>query len=134
MDELTLPSAALGADHGAARRARREAQRFLERHGVDSRREDVLLVVSELITNSVLHAQAAPELVLRRVPDPPCVLVEVRDPSPVLPVEREADIGARGGRGMRLVSGLADKWGIELRDAGKTIWAEFSTSNVAPTP
>ena len=127
VDELTLLPAALGADLGAARRARREAQRFLERHGVHSRRDDVLLVVSELITNSVLHAQAAPELILRRVPDPPCVLVEVRDPSPVLPVERDPDMAARGGRGMRLVSAIADKWGVEVREAGKTIWAEFRT-------
>ena len=97
----------------------------MERHGIDERREDILLVISELITNSVLHAQAAPELVLRRVPDPPTLLVEVRDPSPALPVVREPDLTVKGGRGIRLVSRVADKWGVEVRDAGKTIWAEF---------
>jgi anti-sigma regulatory factor (Ser/Thr protein kinase) len=128
VEQLMLEPAALGADLGAPRRARHEARRFLESHGLDGRRDDVLLVISELITNSVLHAQAAPELVLRTVPDPPAVVVEVRDPSPVLPIPRNPDLAVRGGRGIRLVSAIADKWGVEVRDAGKTIWAEFRSA------
>ena len=88
----------------------------------------MLLVISELITNSVLHAKAAPELVLRKVPDPPALVVEVRDPSPALRVPRDPDLAVRGGRGIRLVSAIADKWGVEVRDAGKTIWAEFRSA------
>jgi anti-sigma regulatory factor (Ser/Thr protein kinase) len=129
VEELTLISGALGADVGTPRRARREAREFLALNGLSAREDDVLLVISELITNSVLHAQAAPELVLRRLADSPGLVIEVRDPSPVLPVEREPDLAVRGGRGIRLVSAIADKWGVEVRGAaGKTIWAEFRGS------
>jgi two-component sensor histidine kinase len=129
--ELTLPPGAVGADVAAPRRARREVRVFLTDQGLGDRVEDVLLVISELVSNSVLHARAAPELVLRvcsaaesRAAE--SLVVEVRDPSPALPVERAPDLTARGGRGMRLVSALADKWGVEVRGAaGKTIWAEF---------
>jgi len=90
------------------------------------RQDDLLIVISELITNSVLHARAAPELVLRAVPEPAAVIVEVRDPSPAPPVVRVPDLAVRGGRGIGLVSALADKWGVEARGAaGKTVWAEF---------
>ena len=129
MDQLTLTPNVLGADLRAPRRARRETIQFLDRNGVHERIDDVLLVISELITNSILHARSAPELVVRTVADPPSVVVEVRDPSPVLPVEREPDLGVRGGRGIRLVSAIADKWGVEVRGAGgKTIWAQFSAA------
>ena len=126
MDELTLTSGALGADPGAARRARREAARFLDGLGLSDRLDDVLLVISELITNSVLHAQAAPELVVRAIAESRSLVVEVRDPSPALPVQRDPELAIRGGRGMRLVAAIADKCGVEIRDdAGKTVWAEF---------
>jgi anti-sigma regulatory factor (Ser/Thr protein kinase) len=129
VEEFTLTLDALGADHGTPRRAWLEAREFLARHGLSAREDDVLLVISELITNSVLHAQAAPELVLRRLLDSPGLVIEVRDPSPVLPVERDPDLALRGGRGIRLVSAIADKWGVEVRGtAGKTIWAEFHES------
>ena len=127
MDQLTLTPGALGADLGAARRARREVTRFLERHGLDERREDVLLVISELITNSVLHAQAAPELVLRVVARAsPCWSSRSAIPRRSSRSSASRTSPIHGGRGMRLVSAIADKWGVEVRgDAGKTIWAEF---------
>jgi hypothetical protein len=54
----------------------------------------------------------------------------VHDPSPVLPVERAPDFSVRGGRGIKLVSAIADKWGVEVRGAdGKTIWAEFRAND-----
>jgi anti-sigma regulatory factor (Ser/Thr protein kinase) len=132
MEELTLSSAVLGGGLDAPRRARAAARRFLDEHGLGHRLDDVLLVISELVTNSVLHAQAAPDVALRCVQNPPCLVVEVRDPSPTLPVEREPDLAVRGGRGIRLVSAIADKWGVEVRgSAGKTIWAHFREPRLA---
>jgi anti-sigma regulatory factor (Ser/Thr protein kinase) len=129
VEELTLAPAALGTDPGAPIRARRQVGSFLTRQGLHARLEDVLLVVSELVTNSVLHAQAAPELVVRAAVDSASVLVEVRDPSPLVPVARVPDVAVRGGRGMGIVSAVADRWGVKVRgEAGKTIWAEFRTA------
>src|SRR5215218_4599271 len=126
MEELTLSPGAVGAGVDAPRRARDEARCFLDAQGLAALADDVLLVVSELVTNAVVHANAAPELVLRRHAEPPCLPVEVRDPSPVMPVAREPDLAGWGGRGIRLVSATADRWGVEVRGAaGKMVWAQF---------
>jgi hypothetical protein len=53
--------------------------------------------------------------------------VEVDDPRAVAPVVRAAGISDDGGRGMRLVAAMADRWGADMRaDAGKTVWFELS--------
>jgi len=125
---LTLPPEALGADLEAPRLARREVRRFLDRN-LGCRHDDVLLVISELITQRHPRAGGVGARVARRPGTAAAVIVEVRDPSPALPVERAPDLAVRGGRGIRLVSAIADKWGVEMRgEAGKTVWAEFRAS------
>ncbi|MCP3820514.1 ATP-binding protein [Streptomyces sp. A3M-1-3] len=89
--------------------------------------EDVLLVVSELVTNACLHAEGPEEL--RISSDGKVLRLEVTDrgagkPAPRLPHRA----GRPGGHGMFIVQRLCLDWGVLRRaDAiGKTVWAELA--------
>ncbi|MFJ4184246.1 ATP-binding protein [Kitasatospora sp. NPDC089509] len=85
--------------------------------------EDVLLMVSELVTNACLHAPGGPrELRLRW--DGLRLRVEVSDGSPELPTLRPAGSGRPGGHGLRVVHTLAGAWGSTPEDGGKQVWLE----------
>jgi two-component sensor histidine kinase len=88
----------------------------------------VALVVTELVTNSVKHAGAAPELTLDW--DGARLRVEVFDEGEGRPVRRKADMTATSGRGLALVDAVADRWGVIERDAGKAVWAELDLGPV----
>jgi serine/threonine-protein kinase RsbW len=54
--------------------------------------------------------------------------VSVRDDNPALPAVGQSpliDADAEGGRGLAIVSMLADRWGVEKTDTGKAIWFEL---------
>lgn len=51
--------------------------------------------------------------------------VEVEDGSSALPHRRDAGYSGVSGRGLQLVEGLADEWGVESRGNGKCVWCEF---------
>ncbi|WP_431682407.1 ATP-binding protein [Kitasatospora sp. KL5] len=85
--------------------------------------EDVLLMVSELVTNACLHAGGPRELVLHRIGDG--LRVEVSDDSRELPVlQTDRPRSAPGGHGLRVVDRLAAAWGSVPRPPGKTVWLE----------
>ena len=81
------------------------------------------LLVSEVVTNSVLHAGTEIRLTCRR--SRARVRVEVFDRSPLLPTVRHYDAEATTGRGLDLVSALAARWGIDCTEDGKTLWFEL---------
>ncbi|MEU6955840.1 ATP-binding protein [Streptomyces sp. NPDC045714] len=89
--------------------------------------EDVLLVVSELVTNACLHAEGPEEL---RIGHTPKVLrVEVVDRGAGQPAPRTPHRAGRpGGHGMFIVQRLCLDWGVlRAPDApGKTVWAELA--------
>ncbi len=79
------------------------------------------LACSEVVTNAILHAHSDIELTVDVVPDH--VRVEVRDSSPVLPVQRDYNEHATTGRGMALVAALTSAHGIsDVGPDGKTVW------------
>ncbi len=83
-----------------------------------------LLVVSELVTNAVVHTRSQVTVRLRLRPDR--LLVEVEDQDSRLPVLQEHDgSDALGGRGLPLVDALSARWGSEPCPAGKVVWAEL---------
>jgi len=102
--------------------ARRFARDFVARAGADQRCLEVTeLLVSELVTNAVLHARSAARLWVRAGDG--AVRVEVTDDGPGLPAMRQAD--GTGGYGLWLVNSLAWSWGTTRRDDGrdgKTVW------------
>ncbi|HEY3942157.1 MAG TPA: ATP-binding protein [Acidimicrobiales bacterium] len=80
-----------------------------------------ILLTSELVTNAVIHAQSAIGLTIRY--EPPRVTVEVHDDSDRLPLDLVVDSAAGGGRGVHLVSLLADDWGVRsIPGQGKVVW------------
>jgi len=83
------------------------------------------LLVSELVTNAVLHARTDLTLVIRLLRDG--VRVEVIDGSPVAPVVRNYEDEAMTGRGLSLVNDLAVRWGVEREGDGKSVWFELAT-------
>ncbi|MEU8926418.1 ATP-binding protein [Kitasatospora sp. NPDC048545] len=94
--------------------------------------EDVLLMVSELVTNACLHAPGGPrELRLRW--DGDRLRVEVADASPVVPRLRPfGDPGRPGGHGLRVVDRLSRAWGSQPEDGGKLVWLEVPAPPVRP--
>ena len=90
--------------------------------------ETLILLVSELVTNAVVHTGCTAVLRLflpGAAADSAPVRLEVADASTRAPVPRCADGDATGGRGLALVDGLADRWGWSAEGAGKSIWCEL---------
>ncbi|MEV0600238.1 ATP-binding protein [Streptomyces sp. NPDC050315] len=83
--------------------------------------EEVVLVVSELVTNAVRHA-GSPTCSLRLSADPDVIAVAVRDGSPVPPLPRNPDVcGEGGGFGWSMVSHLATSTSVTVEPGGKTV-------------
>ena len=86
--------------------------------------EQALLVVSELVTNAVLHAETPCELQLD-VTDGR-LRVEVRDSDTRPPVRRLAPTdGVASGRGLRMMQAMGDGWGVVDDADGKVVWWEL---------
>ncbi|MFJ9775720.1 ATP-binding protein [Kitasatospora sp. NPDC101157] len=111
---------------GQVTRGREFARRALDDwHARDG--DDILLVVSELLANAVLHAGGAHELLLHATPTR--LRIEVRDGSPDSPRARAPHRpGLPGGHGLHIVEKLADRWGTEAHSDGKSVWLELDTS------
>ncbi|MET7377601.1 ATP-binding SpoIIE family protein phosphatase [Streptomyces sp. NPDC005526] len=91
--------------------------------------EDALVVVSELVTNAVVHAGTDVELACELEPDSGAFVVEVSDHHPSrAPRDTSADPAHQApeyGRGLRLVAALSEEWGITYRTGAKTVWARL---------
>lgn len=128
-----------GGSDGAVQRGREFSRQVLQSWhwlpAVDDEQqavtEDVLLMVSELVTNACLHAPGGPSE-LRLSWDGSRLRVEVADESPVVPRMRaNRDPAQPGGHGLRVVDRLARAWGYVPDGAGKRVWLEVA-SPVAP--
>ncbi|AJP05149.1 ATP-binding protein [Streptomyces cyaneogriseus subsp. noncyanogenus] len=90
---------------------------------------DVLLTVSELVTNAHVHAHSTARLVLTW--DGQCLHVAVHDDDTTLPTPREPSHDRPGGRGMFLVDALADDWEARSCPTGKSVTACFRPPEAA---
>lgn len=108
-------------DPTTPRAARRFMDEILERWDCRPAIDTLHLVLSEVVSNAVVHAGSAPEVAVRLLDG--VMRVEVTDESDVLPSPREADDAAISGRGLAIVESEAAQWGAERRPGGgKVVW------------
>ncbi|WP_225438428.1 ATP-binding SpoIIE family protein phosphatase [Candidatus Frankia nodulisporulans] len=128
--ELSLP--AVAASSGQARTAIRAV---LLDYGIAAV-EDVTLLVSEVVTNAVLHARS--DLVLRAFLEPGRLRVSVEDregahlPRPGAAAANRPD--PESGWGLLLVEALSMAWGVETTVNGKRVWFDTELPDVGPAP
>lgn len=139
-DEIMLAAGLMGAGQAAManasrlpsdRRSAGAARRFLEETLSAPAQADVLetatLLVSEVVTNAVIHAGSV--LDLRVWVEPQRLRVEVSDGATVAPTVQRKSAETTTGRGMFLVDVLADRWGTDVHDSGKTVWFELDRAS-----
>ncbi|NUK28119.1 ATP-binding protein [Streptomyces lunaelactis] len=131
VDESQLPyfrEAFYRRDRRCVSAARDFTRRALADWSVADRGDDVLLCVSELATNALLHGIPpgrgfrlhlflhADGILRVEIHDSGDGCVRLSPPHPE----------GEGGRGLVLVAALADKWGVGERCPGKRVWCEFA--------
>jgi len=120
-------------DEVSARGARDFVSANLASHDLLPLVDDVRLVVSELVTNALLHAR--PPVIVNIQEHRVDVLVTVSDASAVLPVALPSEATALNGRGVFIVDQVSSEWGANPRvDGGKTVWARFLKDRYVAVP
>lgn len=115
----------------AVMHARRFTARTLRRWKVQEAADAVLLVVSELVTNALVHTQGPVRLDLVLRGDR--VRVSVSDSSPRAPAKPViVDWEATGGRGLLLVEAMSDAFGSVPVAGGKQVWSEIAVPEGVP--
>jgi anti-sigma regulatory factor (Ser/Thr protein kinase) len=90
---------------------------------------ELLLCLSEVVTNAIRHAATGVRLTVARHDDR--VRVEVADSSPVLPVRRTPAPDAPSGRGLRILDQLTAAWGTRPTAEGKVVWFDFDLAEAS---
>lgn len=110
--------------------ARLELRKALAGWGLTAMEDSAVLVLSELVTNSVRHARvpSGREIETRFLPTglpvPDGLRIEVHDASAQRPCRRAGELDACDGRGLLIVDAPADAWGVSDRvGVGKLVWA-----------
>ncbi|WTO80850.1 SpoIIE family protein phosphatase [Streptomyces sp. NBC_00210] len=115
----------------AVAHARRFTSRTLRSWHVTQERDAILLVVSELVTNALVHTQGPVRLDLTLAGER--IRVAVSDMSPRAPVKpARMDWEATGGRGILLVEAVSTSYGSVPLGGGKQVWGEIVLSPREP--
>jgi len=112
----------LPPEPSSATRARTLARERLEASCSIDTVDTIALLVTELVTNAILHARTP--LLLTLESRPGHVRICVEDRSNDQPALRSYDSDAVTGRGLALVEKLASTWGVDTTPAGKAVWCE----------
>lgn len=112
------------ADTAEVAEARHTTGKVLIDWGCDGLVDDAQLVVTELVTNAILHTES-PCTVSLQLSDS-ALHIAVTDHGLGFPERQPFDLHREGGRGLLIVSSLADAWGVEPVDQGKTVWATLA--------
>ena len=114
----------LRRDLGSVMQARRFVRETFAGWGVSRAVDDALIVVSELVTNAITHADSPCQV--RLSIDQTSVRVEVFDEGVGTPDPQPSSSTSEHGRGLHLISAPTAAWGIQqIPDDGKIVWAEL---------
>jgi anti-sigma regulatory factor (Ser/Thr protein kinase) len=96
--------------------------------------DEVAQIVSELVTNSIEHADTARiRALLMRTPG--TIFVNVADDDTLnLPACKQAGPDDICGRGLAIVEALSDRWGVTVAEEGKSVWCEVTLPRTPPFP
>jgi PAS domain S-box-containing protein len=97
---------------------------LLRQTGREDLVETAVLLVSEVVTNALLHAGT--DIDLTAVLGVDGLRVEVGDGSPHLPSRRRYAATAGTGRGLLMLESMVDDWGVTRRPVGKAVWFRIS--------
>ncbi|MEV5511130.1 ATP-binding protein [Streptomyces orinoci] len=113
--------------------ARRFCDRLLAEWGLHDLAGDALLLLSELVTNAIVHGpEGAGDVELTLSRTPARLIAQVTDGGGSLPRCGRAGPDSENGRGMWLVEQIADEWGHHLSPAGKTVWFTLPLPSAHP--
>ncbi|MFJ1656336.1 SpoIIE family protein phosphatase [Streptomyces sp. NPDC088337] len=91
--------------------------------------DDAVVLTSELVTNAVVHAGTAADVLCLRSDDGVRIEVSDRYPEREVPVQSSAvNMGSpdrEGGRGLQLCAALAGRWGVEYTPTHKKVWFQL---------
>lgn len=104
--------------------ARNQVADFVAVNGFAARCEDVRLMVSELVTNAIVHASSPCQITVTLTSS--SLRVEVADTSSVNPTLQRPSLTEVNGRGLFIVQALATTWGVSSHHGGKTVWFELA--------
>lgn len=113
-------------NRAAVGRARAELRKTLAGWGLTDLEDGASVVLSELLSNSVLHARVPRDRQVKTQfsEEANGVRIEVHDASEAWPDEQVPGLDSEFGRGLLLVSALAADWGVGERvGPGKSVWA-----------
>lgn len=119
----------LSASDRGVPRARREVERLLRTWDIGELADIATLLLSELLTNVLIHVGPGTWHSLMVRHDGANLRVEVRDPSPRLPASRGGGVDDEFGRGLALVDCLAHAWGADALPNGKVVWFTLASDN-----
>jgi anti-sigma regulatory factor (Ser/Thr protein kinase) len=119
---VTLPAAVQAVADGRA-----WSRKIMKEWQLDDMTEVLQQLVSELVTNSIQHANTSCVRVLVTHASGTLRLDVSDDDVISLPVRAQAGIDDISGRGLAIVEALSDTWGVRVTTCAKTVWCEFST-------
>jgi anti-sigma regulatory factor (Ser/Thr protein kinase) len=105
--------------------ARQWARAVLTAWDADELEWELSQLLTEVVTNAVLHAGTPLRVVLEQDVESGRLRCEVSDGSPVQPRLRHHSAEATTGRGLRLLENVAASWGVQRTSGGKTVWFEL---------
>jgi anti-sigma regulatory factor (Ser/Thr protein kinase) len=114
-------------DPGQIRAARDDIRALLHDWSAPEQVESAALLVSEAVTNVLVHTDGDAVLAARvtGMPGTRRLHVDVHDSSDDMPHRRSPGELASSGRGLLLMEELADAWGVDPRGEGKSTWFEL---------
>ncbi|GHJ40546.1 SpoIIE family protein phosphatase [Streptomyces sp. TS71-3] len=103
----------------------------LQGWGLTDIADDAVVLTSELVTNAVVHAGTAAQVLCLRAAEGVRIEVADRYPEREVPLQyKPVDMGSpdsEGGRGLQLCAALASKWGVEYSRTHKQVWFQLTS-------
>ena len=119
-------SATFAPRREAVSQARGFVRQALQGWGAEEVLDDALLLVSELVTNAVVHAGTQADVRCEVSPEGVRIDVVDRHGCGWFPEAGMPPVEAEGGRGMAMAAALAESWGVEYAGALKRVWVRLA--------